>query len=160
MPRMRKPKSNRIIRAIVFQLLCGSIFRLQLVQYFSGIFFSIVYSEIQIKFFVPWVDKKTSIKLILHNFLGCKELDLVQINLGKSKVNGENIVSLLNEKLGGSAVLEGKRILFKDEDKSVRMKDVKTYLKKYLHREGLRKQIRILVDKGEVILVELQQEEE
>ena len=87
-------------------------------------------------------------------------LDLVQINLGKSKVNGENIVSLLNEKLGGSAVLEGKRILFEDEDKSVRIKDVKTYLKKYFHREGLRKQIRILVDKGEVILVELQQEEE
>ena len=87
-------------------------------------------------------------------------LDLVQINLGKSKVNGKDIVSLLNEKLGGSAVLEGKRILFEDEDKSVRIKDVKTYLKKYLHREGLRKQIRILVDKGEVTLVELQQEEE
>ena len=87
-------------------------------------------------------------------------LDLVQINLGKSKVNGENIVSLLNEKLGGSAELEGKRILFEDEDKSVRIKDVKTYLKKYLHREGLKKQIRILVDKGEVTLVELQQEEE
>ena len=87
-------------------------------------------------------------------------LDLVQINLGKSKVNGENIVSLLNEKLGGSAVLEGKRILFKDEDHPIRMKDVKTYLKKYLHHEGLRKQIRILVDKGEVIFVELQQEEE
>tara|TARA_B100001971_G_C17995323_1_gene434422 strand:+ start:202 stop:468 length:267 start_codon:yes stop_codon:yes gene_type:complete len=87
-------------------------------------------------------------------------LDLVQINLGKSKVNGDDIVSLLNEKLGSSAVLEGKKILFEDEDKPVRMKDVKTYLKKYLHHEGLRKQIRILVDKGEINFVELQQEEE
>jgi hypothetical protein len=85
---------------------------------------------------------------------------LVQINLGKSKVSGDEIVSLLNEKLDSSAVLDGKKILFKDDDKPVRMKDVKTYLKKYLHRKGLRKQIRILVDKGEVIFVELQQEEE
>jgi|TARA_B100000315_G_scaffold178846_1_gene167543 hypothetical protein len=85
---------------------------------------------------------------------------LVQINLGKSKVSGDEMVSLLNEKLDSSAVLDGKKILFKDDDKPVRMKDVKTYLKKYLHRKGLRKQIRILVDKGEVIFVELQQEEE
>ncbi len=85
---------------------------------------------------------------------------MVQINLGKSKVSGDEIVSLLNEKLDSSAVLDGKKILFKDDDKPVRMKDVKTYLKKYLHRKGLRKQIRILVDKGEVIFVELQQEEE
>ncbi len=85
---------------------------------------------------------------------------MVQINLGKSKVSGDEMVSLLNEKLDSSAVLDGKKILFKDDDKPVRMKDVKTYLKKYLHRKGLRKQIRILVDKGEVIFVELQQEEE
>ena len=87
-------------------------------------------------------------------------LDLVQINLGKSKVNGEDIVSLLNEKLGISPVLEGKKILFEDEDNPVRMKDIKTYLKKYLHREGLRKQIRMIVEHGEINFVELQLEEE
>jgi|TARA_B100000959_G_C14929399_1_gene602949 hypothetical protein len=85
---------------------------------------------------------------------------LVQINLGKSKVSGDDIVLLLNEKLGSSAVLEGKKILFEDEDKPVRMKDIKTYLKKYLHREGLRKQTRIIIDKGEINFVELQQEDE
>lgn len=84
--------------------------------------------------------------------------DLVQINLGKLK-NGEGIVLLLKEKLGISAVLEGKKIILEDENNPVRIKDVKTYLKKFLHREGLRKKIRILVEKGEINLIEMKIEE-
>lgn len=82
--------------------------------------------------------------------------DLVQINLGKLK-NGEGIVLLLKEKLGISAVLEGKKIILEDENNPVRIKDVKTYLKKFLHREGLRKKIRILVEKGEINLIEIEE---
>ena len=84
--------------------------------------------------------------------------DLVQINLGKLK-NGEGIVLLLKDKLGVSPVLEGKKIILEDENNPVRIKDVKTYLKKFLHREGLRKKIRILVEKGEINLVEMEIEE-
>lgn len=89
-----------------------------------------------------------------------KVLGLVQINLGKLKDRGEDIASLLEKKLGVSPVLEGGKVLLEDEDNPVRMKDVKTYLKKYLHREGLRKDTRILVEKGEVNLVKVEREEE
>ncbi|MFQ6134813.1 MAG: hypothetical protein ACE5KU_03230 [Nitrososphaerales archaeon] len=85
---------------------------------------------------------------------------MVQINLGKLKDRGDDIVSLLEEKLGVSPVLEGGKVLLEDEDNPVRMKDVKTYLKKYLHREGLRKDTRILVEKGEVNFVTVKREEE
>ena len=54
---------------------------------------------------------------------------MVQINLGKSKVNGDDIVSLLNEKLGSSAVLEGKKILFEDEDKRSKTQTLSISLK-------------------------------
>lgn len=85
---------------------------------------------------------------------------MIQINLGKLKSEAENIVSMLNEKTGISPKLEGNKILIEDEGKSVKTKDVKTYLKKYLHHEGLRKQTRILVEKNEINLVELKLEEE
>lgn len=83
---------------------------------------------------------------------------VVQINLGKLK-NGEDIVLLLKEKLGVSPVLDGKKIILEGENNLVRIKDVKTYLKKFLHREGLRKKIRILVEKGEINLIEMEIEE-
>ncbi len=87
-------------------------------------------------------------------------LGLVQINLGKLKDRGDEIIALLEEKLGVSPVLEGGKILLEEEDRPVKIKDVKTYLKKYLHREGLRKDTRILVDKGEVNLVTIKRKKE
>jgi hypothetical protein len=85
---------------------------------------------------------------------------LVQINLGKLKDRGDEIITMLEEKLGVSPVLEGGKILLEEEDRPVKMKDLKMYLKKYLHREGLRRDNRILVDKGEVNLVTIKRKEE
>lgn len=84
----------------------------------------------------------------------CQVFNVVQINLGKLK-NGEGLVLLIKEKLKVSSVLEGKKIIVKDEDKTVRMKDIKTILKKFLHHEGLRKNTRILIENGEVNLIEM-----
>lgn len=86
--------------------------------------------------------------------------DLVQINLGRLKDKRDDIVSFLEAKLGVSSVVEGGKIVLSEEAGPVRMKDVKTYLKRYLHREGLRRETRILVEKGEVNFVEVEREEE
>lgn len=81
--------------------------------------------------------------------------NLIQINLGKLK-NGEDLVLLIKEKLRASSILEGKKIILKNEDNLVRIKDIKTLLKKFLHREGLRKKTRILIDKGVVDIIDME----
>jgi len=83
---------------------------------------------------------------------------LVTINLGDLKDMRDDVAALLEEKLGVKPVVDVGRIVL--EGTAVRARDVKLYLKKFLHRKGLRRDFRIFVEKGEVDLVALEREEE
>jgi hypothetical protein len=85
---------------------------------------------------------------------------LVKIHLGKMKNRGSEIGAFLEEKLGVAAVVEGSSITIGDVDNTVRVRDVKTYLKRYLHREGLKKEARTRVEGGELNIVPVKQSEE
>ncbi len=85
---------------------------------------------------------------------------MVKINLGKLKNKESDVRAFLQEKLGVEPTVEGGSITVGDEDHPVKVGDVKTYLKRYVHREGLKKEARVLVEKGEVKIVQSKQEEE
>lgn len=85
---------------------------------------------------------------------------MVQVVLGKLKDRGKDIAALLESKIGVSPVVEGDKITFEGGEKPVRVRDVKTYLKRFLHREGLKRDFRLLVQGGVVNVVELERVEE
>lgn len=85
---------------------------------------------------------------------------MVKVNLGELKDVKDDLAALLERKLGVKPVVEGGGVVIEDDDKTVKVKDVKLHLKKFLHSKGLRRKFRILVEKGELNIVALEQEEE
>ena len=85
---------------------------------------------------------------------------MLQINLDKLKDGREELASLLDEKLRVSSTLEANKLILNAEEGAITIRDVKTYLKKYLHRKGLRKDIKILVNNGQINLVKVRRKEE
>ncbi|MBI2936931.1 MAG: hypothetical protein HYY22_01860 [Thaumarchaeota archaeon] len=85
---------------------------------------------------------------------------MVKINLGKLKNKESDIGAFLQEKLGVAPTVGGGSITIGNEDHPVKINDVKTYLKRYIHREGLKNETRILVEKGEVNIVQSKRGEE
>ncbi|MCL4435732.1 MAG: hypothetical protein M1503_00440 [Thaumarchaeota archaeon] len=79
---------------------------------------------------------------------------MVKINLGKLKNKESEIGAFLQEKLGATPSVGGGSITIGDEDHPVKVADVKTYLKRYIHREGLKNEVRVIVEKGEVIITQ------
>ncbi len=85
---------------------------------------------------------------------------MVKINLGKLKNKESDIGAFLQEKLGVEPTVGGGSITIGSEDHPVKVNDVKTYLKRYIHREGLKNEARVLVEKGEVNIVQSKRGEE
>ncbi len=84
---------------------------------------------------------------------------LVRINLNKLKDKGQEIGSYLEEKLRVSSKFESGKFILIENDNDIRMKDLKTYLKKYIYREGLKNEIRILIHNREVNLKSIEKKE-
>ncbi len=86
---------------------------------------------------------------------------MININVEKLKDKKNDLLTFLQQKLQENNVsLEENKIVVKDE--SLQRKDIKTYLKKFLHKEGLKKDYRILSDKEQIkfIIIEKEEEEE
>ena len=81
----------------------------------------------------------------------------MSIKLGPLKDRGSELSAFLEEKIGMKPVLEGDTIEFGEGSRN---KYIKTYLKRFLHREGIRKQYRILSEKGIISLIETRFEKE
>ena len=84
---------------------------------------------------------------------------MININVEKLKDKKNDLEIFLKQKLQEKNVtLEENKIVIKDE--SLRRKDLKTYLKKFLHKEGLKNDYRILSDKEQIKLILIEKEEE
>lgn len=83
------------------------------------------------------------------------EKQVLQINLGKLKNKNEIITNYLEEKLGIKTSQEGNLILLDDNKYKIKKKDIKLYLKKFLYREGLKTNSRILIDNDTIHIIEL-----
>ncbi len=86
----------------------------------------------------------------------------MKILLGSMKDKGDELATFLEPRIGVKAEVSGGELEIEDESmrKGVRSRHVKTYIKKFLSIEKLRKDYRILVEGGELRLVELVGEEE
>ncbi len=86
----------------------------------------------------------------------------MKILLGSMKDKGDELATFLEPRIGVKAEVSGGELEIEDESlrKGVRSRHVKTYIKRFLSIEKLRKDYRILVEGGELRLVELVGEEE
>jgi len=85
---------------------------------------------------------------------------MVKINLGELKSMVDDLAAYLEEELGVKPVIDGGKVMVEGEGGDVRVRDVKLHIKKFLHRRGLRRRFRVLVNKDDVKLVSLELEEE
>lgn len=87
---------------------------------------------------------------------------MLKIDLGKLKERSDDLATFLEEKLSIKPSMEGDEIILKDEEAKAKLKksSVKTYLKRYLHINDLRRSYRVLVESDELKFVELKVEED
>lgn len=90
---------------------------------------------------------------------GCRTLKVI---LGNLKDKGEEIQTFLEPRVGTKPSLSGGALEMEDSAirKGVRPKQVKTYLKRFLHQKGLRKTFRVLVSGSQLTIQELERKEE
>jgi hypothetical protein len=74
---------------------------------------------------------------------------MVQIVLSEFRDKSDDIVKFLQDKLKTNVSVEGNRITV-EEKTEVNKNKVKTYLKRFLHREGVRKNYKINIEKDEI----------
>jgi len=86
----------------------------------------------------------------------------MKILLGTLKDRGNELAAFLEPRIGVKPEVSGGELDIDDESlkKGVRSRHVKTYIKRFLSIEKVRKDYRVLVDSGELRLVELEAEEE
>ena len=97
----------------------------------------------------------------MSGLLAVKCFCMVSINLGPLKDRSSDLIAFLEEKVGVKPELEGDTITFKEgEEEPPRGGLIKTYVKRFLHREGLRKRYRVLREKGVLNIIEVKVEEE
>lgn len=81
---------------------------------------------------------------------------MVSIYLGHLKDRADRLASFLEDKLKVKAQAKDDVVLFEEEDKaSIRPSQVKAYIKRFLHSEGLRERYKVRKEKDEFIIVEL-----
>jgi len=87
------------------------------------------------------------------------ERKMLQIDLGKLKGKSDIIVNYFEQNFRIKTRLEGNLIIFDDEELNIKKKDIKLYLKKILHREGLKGNNRVLINKETISIIESAQKE-
>lgn len=81
----------------------------------------------------------------------------MKITLGKLAERGDELAEFLGNRLKQKLAVESDTINISDE--KVKPKLVKTYIKRYLFIKGLRKDYRVLVNKDQLTIQKLEQEE-
>jgi hypothetical protein len=86
----------------------------------------------------------------------------MKILLGTLKDKGDELAAFLEPRIGVKPEVGGGELDIEDKSlkKGVRSRHVKTYIKRFLSIEKVRDDYRVLVDSGELRLVELEGEEE
>jgi hypothetical protein len=86
----------------------------------------------------------------------------LKVVVGHLKDKAEEIAAFLEPRVGTKPELSGAEIQIDDSTirKGVRPRQVKTYLKRYLHKNNLRKQYTVRVSGSELTMVELEGKEE
>ncbi|MGQ9469364.1 MAG: hypothetical protein ACUVTD_06010 [Nitrososphaerales archaeon] len=87
---------------------------------------------------------------------------MLKIELGDLKEKSEDLAKFLEEKLKIKPSIEVSSLVLDDTKSKVKLKKnlLKTYLKRYLHMNDLRRSYKVLVKKDELRLVALKAEEE
>lgn len=86
----------------------------------------------------------------------------MKILLGTLKEKGEDLAEFLEPRIGVKGEVSGGELDIEDKSlkKGVRSRHVKTYIKRFLSIEKVRQDYRVLVEGGEIRLVQLEGEEE
>jgi hypothetical protein len=86
----------------------------------------------------------------------------MKILLGTLKDKGDELAAFLEPRIGVKPEVGGGELDIEDSSikKGVRSRHVKTYIKRFLSMEKVRDDYRVLVENGELRLVELEGEEE
>jgi hypothetical protein len=86
----------------------------------------------------------------------------LKVVLGNLKDKADDLLAFLEPRVGTKPSLDGGAIAIDDSSvrKGVKPRHVKTYVKRYLQKKGLRRKFRILVKAGELTVVELEGVEE
>ena len=86
----------------------------------------------------------------------------MKIILGTLKDRGDDLAEFLEPRIGVKPEVGGGELDIEEKSlkKGIRSRHVKTYIKRFLSIEKVREDYRVLVDSGELRLVELEREEE
>src|SRR5271169_1033000 len=86
----------------------------------------------------------------------------MKILLGTLKDKGDDLAAFLEPRIGVKPEVGGGELDIEDKSlkEGIRSRHVKTYIKRFLSIEKVRDDYRVLVDSGELRLVELEGEEE
>ncbi|HVC26625.1 MAG TPA: hypothetical protein VND40_00550 [Nitrososphaerales archaeon] len=86
----------------------------------------------------------------------------MKILLGTLKDKGDELAAFLEPRIGVKGDVSGGELDIEDKSlkKGIRSRHVKTYIKRFLSIEKVRERYRVLVDGGELRLVELETDEE
>jgi hypothetical protein len=86
----------------------------------------------------------------------------MKILLGTLKDKGDELAAFLEPRIGVKPEVGGSELDIEDSSikKGIRSRHVKTYIKRFLSIEKVRDDYRVLVESGELRLVELEGEEE
>jgi len=87
---------------------------------------------------------------------------MLKIELGDLKDKSEDLANFLEKRLKLKPSIEASSLVLDDAKSKVKLKKslLKTYLKRYLHINDLRKSYRVLVEEDKIRLVALKVEEE
>jgi len=86
----------------------------------------------------------------------------MKILLGTLKEKGDDLAAFLEPRIGVKGEVSGGELDIEDKSlkKGIRSRHVKTYIKRFLSMEKVRDNYRVLVEGGELRLVELETDEE
>ncbi len=86
----------------------------------------------------------------------------MKVILGNLKDKGEELQTFLEPRVGTKPTLSGGELEMEDSAirEGVRPRQVKTYLKRFLHQKGLRKTFRVLVSGSQLTIQELERKQE
>lgn len=86
----------------------------------------------------------------------------ITIRMNEIKDLAQNLADFLRERVGLDVSVQGDTLILNkgSGDKEFNRGRLKVYLKKFLHREGLRRKYRILVKSGELNFVKMKEEVE